>query len=65
MAVSRGTHLNEQGTSGQILVEPLGPEAHGSGDPRSLPLQLGLELQPKTDRPVYCSECFSKMHNNG
>ena len=24
-----------------------------------------VPFQPKTDRPVFCSECFSQMHNNG
>ena len=24
-----------------------------------------VPFEPKTDRPVYCSECFAKMRENG
>lgn len=24
-----------------------------------------IPFEPKTDRPVYCSDCFAKMKNNG
>ena len=44
MAVPGGTHFDEQGTPGQILIEPLGAQGQGTGDPGNLPLQLGLEL---------------------
>ena len=27
--------------------------------------ECGVPFEPKTDRPVYCSECFAKMRENG
>ena len=44
VAVSGGTHFDQQRAFRQVLIEPLGPQLQWAHDPRGLLFQLYVEL---------------------